>query len=130
MKNFSSFIIVSIIIFGCNSNPNESYDNANKTDTLINQNALNVKVEKQEVQCQCKTEDAEKLASKIINNFNQKQNEIETQYTKTISLYGPIEQRPDCSFIATFQIEDGVTGYNRQLIKKRFKCDGVEIYEQ
>ncbi len=77
----------------------------------------------------CSMDIAQKLANSIIQEFKNSQNEIDAQYASDIQLEN-IEQRPNCSYVATFKIFtlDELLLKDEKYFTKRFQCDGKEMY--
>lgn len=86
-----------------------------------------------ETTCKCSDVDANALASKIVSNFTQSQNQLESQNARVMRIE-LIEKRDNCTWVATFKISwpfgntDGA--HPDSFLKKRFICDGKEIYTQ
>lgn len=126
-KMFILLIALTVLVGACN-NSGDKTQPAEEQKT----NAPDSKMETKD-DCNCSRNDANGLASKIVREFEQSQNELESQYARVMRL-DRLEQRPDCSWVATFEISwpfgntDGM--HPSEFIKKRFLCDGVEIYSQ
>jgi len=121
---FKLLIFLSFVITSCQNTPQT--DNQQKPST--------VNVEKVN-SCACSDADASRLAYKIQSDFERSQIQVDSDKAKSISIYGPIEKRDNCTWVATFKISDPLGTFvnpdgttTDQFIKKRFSCDGKEVY--
>ncbi len=124
---FANAILLMALIFVSCSNPSsnsESGKNSGAQDQSSNEKKDN---------CKCSDSDASSLASKIESDYTQTQNQLESQYARVIRTES-IDKRDNCTWVATFKISwpfgntDGA--HPDEFIKKRFACDGKEIYVQ
>jgi hypothetical protein len=123
---FSSILILALVLLSC-TNP------ISNIDTVKEKSAQNQEEDEKKDNCKCTNEDVERLASKIEFDFTQKQNQLESQYARVISKES-VDKRDNCTWVVTFKISwpfgntDGM--HPDEYIKKRFACDGKEIYVQ
>lgn len=91
------------------------------------------KTDEKKDDCKCSDVDVNRLASKIEDDFTQTQNQLESQYARVISRIS-VDKRDNCTWVVTFKISwpfgntDGA--HPDEFVKKRFACDGKEIYVQ
>lgn len=84
--------------------------------------------------CNCPEEDVLRLVRKIESDFTQTQNQLSSEYARTIRQYNRPEKRDNCTWVVTFKVSypygntDGA--HPDQLIQKRIACDGKEVYVQ
>ena len=125
IKYLFPFLMIFFLITSC-SNSGDSPQSSEK-----NKNQEAEPQEQQNESCNCNYADADGVASKIIREFTRRQNELESQDAKIIKL-DRLEKRPDCSWTATFEISypfGNTDGWHpSEFLRKRFKCDGKEIY--
>ena len=81
-------------------------------------------------QCNCGRAAADRLATKIMNEFDESQKYVNSGSARRIRLT-ELESRPNCDWIANFEL---YSPFGNSMIdptiylKKRFSCDGKEIY--
>ena len=69
----------------------------------------------------------------MVDNFTKIQNELASDVARVMTI-DDIEKRDNCTWVATFKVSwpfgntDGA--HPDEYLKKRFACDGKEIYEQ
>lgn len=128
---FYTVLLLSFCFSSCTqNNKNNSSAGSNSVSTNTN-NSQNT--ESTSNSCACSTSDANRLAYQIVDNFTKVQNELPSDVARVISVES-IEARDNCTWVATFKISwpfgntDGA--HPDEYLKKRFACDGKEIYEQ
>ncbi|MEO5947090.1 MAG: hypothetical protein ABIP79_09755 [Chitinophagaceae bacterium] len=83
--------------------------------------------------CKCSQKDAEWLVSKIEIDFAKSQFDVDSQDARVLREI-KLEKRPNCTWVATFELSypfgntDGM--HPSETIKKRFICDGIELYTE
>ena len=102
-----------------NSN-NKSIKNNESTDPVLDD-------------CNCSDRDAKNLANQVVNDFTRSQNDLPSEYARIMNIES-VEKRGNCTWLASFRISwpfgntDGA--HPDEFMRKRFACDGKEIYEQ
>jgi len=83
--------------------------------------------------CNCSDRDAKDLANQVVNDFTRSQNDLPSEYARIMNIES-VEKRGNCTWLASFRISwpfgntDGA--HPDEFMRKRFACDGKEIYEQ
>lgn len=82
--------------------------------------------------CACSSTDARSLAYKYTAAFDKIQNELPSDVARVIRVES-VEERDNCTWVVTFKISwpfgntDGA--HPDEYLKKRYACDGKEVYE-
>jgi hypothetical protein len=83
--------------------------------------------------CACTTSDVRRVANQVVNNFTMLQNELPSDMARVIRI-DEVDSRDNCMWVVTYKISwpfgntDGA--HPDEYMKKRYACDGKEIYEQ
>lgn len=123
-------VVLLIIIFSSVNKFKGTNDKANYTNQIMTQEQ---EAGEKKEDCKCSDADVNRLVYKIEQEFTQSQNELESQYARVIRKYS-VEKRENCSWVVIFKISwpygntDGA--HPDEFVKKRFLCDGKEIYTQ
>jgi len=125
-KFISSILALTIVLSSC-TNPTSNSESVKEPGTQEQ------KADEKKDNCKCSDVDVNRLASKIEDDFTQTQNQLESQYARVIRKES-VDKRDNCTWVVTFKISwpfgntDGA--HPDEFIKKRFACDGKEIYVQ
>ena len=82
--------------------------------------------------CACSTTEARSLAYKYTAAFDKIQNELPSDVARVIRVES-VEERNNCAWVVTFKVSwpfgntDGA--HPDEYLKKRYACDGKEVYE-
>jgi hypothetical protein len=118
MKKILFTLTVAAILCSCNVSESKEQKPAEQT--------------KVESQCNCSDRDAGKLAFKMIDDFNQTQNAVSSQYARVMNIAQMPSKTNDCTWYVKFKISypfgntDGM--HPDQFIEKRILCDGQKVY--
>jgi hypothetical protein len=83
--------------------------------------------------CVCTSSNVRSLANQVVSNFTQIQNDFPSDIARIMRIE-EVEPRDNCTWVVTFKISwpfgntDGA--HPDEFIKKRYACDGKEVYEQ
>jgi hypothetical protein len=83
--------------------------------------------------CACTSSDVRSLANQVVSNFTQIQNDLPSDIARIMRIE-EVESRDNCTWVVTFKISwpfgntDGA--HPDEFVKKRYACDGKEVYEQ
>ena len=81
--------------------------------------------------CQCSSNDVNRLANQVIQEFTQTQNELPSEMAKVIRKES-VDKGDDCSWVVTFKISwpfgntDGA--HPDEFLRKSVSCNGTEAY--
>lgn len=83
--------------------------------------------------CACSSSDVQRVANQVVSNFTMLQNELPSDMARVMRI-DEVDSRDNCTWVVTYKISwpfgntDGA--HPDEYMKKRYACDGKEIYEQ
>lgn len=127
-NRFFLLLSVAILAVSCGSNQDKN-SSSGKSQSDNSSSTVSAPANS----CACSNADATRLANTFVRNFDQIQNELPSDVARVIRIDG-VDARDNCTWVVTFKISwpfgntDGA--HPDEYIKKRYACDGKEVYEQ